>query len=75
MDKAPQTNVVGAFDNAKDAAAAVKGLHAAGFADAKIAVTPQADGAVVSVHADGRHAEATAQLERNGSSGVQNVAR
>jgi hypothetical protein len=58
-----------------DAYAAVEGLRTAGFVDAKIGVAPQADGAVVSVQADGRHAEAAAQMEGNGSSGVQNVAR
>ena len=75
MNENPQTNVVGAFSNTDDATGAVKGLHAAGFSAAKISVTPQAGGAVISVQADGRHAEAAAHLESNGASGVQNVAR
>jgi hypothetical protein len=75
MNKAPQTNVVGVFDNAADTPAAVKGLRAAGFAADKISVASRPAGAMISVHADGRHAEAAVQLENNGSSGVQNVAR
>ena len=75
MKNAPKTNVVGALDDAGDAEAAVKELYAVGFSAAKIGVTPQSEGAVVSVQADGRHAEAAAEMEGSGAITVQNVAR
>ena len=75
MDNTPKTNVVASFADTADAADAVKELRAAGFAAAKIGVTTQDAGAVVTVHADGRHAEAAATMEGNGAASVQNVAR
>jgi hypothetical protein len=75
LSKVPQTNVVGVFENNTVAKSAVADLRQGGFGEAKIGVLEQGDRRVVTVEADGRHAEASEYLVDAVASAVQNVAR
>ena len=71
----PQTNVVAVFLDPVVAEAAAEGLRDEGFDKDRVGVQPQGTQTIVTVQADGRHAEASASLEKSGCAGVQNVAR
>ena len=75
MSQIPDTNVIGVFSTATKANAAVAGLRDEGFAKDKVGVQPQGANTIVTVQADGRHAAASASMENDGASNVQNVAR